>query len=298
MTATRPLTAALLALSLARPVSAHCVRLAPSPWSCVAERLPQPAAPRLRRSTAIAAALPDDPPAEPGGALGPSSGVPTDLAAPPDERLKLLERLIDERIRAIAATGDEDETPARQPGLRAVLLMLLLWSWPWALAALAGFLPLPAAVSRPQASAALALVSAQLETLRVVAARLLVATACGAMPRTHYRLHGGAGSALYTLASIFGIEGGDSVRAAAQICTGVGFIGAGVIAKGGGKSPVRGVTTACAVWVSAALGVVAASGMWLFALYSAGLSVTILRISRWYNRLLDEARWETGSASH
>lgn len=181
MTATRPLTAALLALSLARPVSAHCVRLAPSPWSCVAERLPQPAAPRLRRSTAIAAALPDDPPAEPGGALGPSSGVPTDLAAPPDERLKLLERLIDERIRAIAATGDEDETPARQPGLRAVLLMLLLWSWPWALAALAGFLPLPAAVSRPQASAALALVSAQLETLRVVAARLLVATACGAV---------------------------------------------------------------------------------------------------------------------
>lgn len=88
------------------------------------------------------------------------------------------------------------------------------------------------------------------------------------------------------------------MRAAAQICTGVGFIGAGVIAKGGGKSPVRGVTTACAVWVSAALGVVAASGMWLFALYSAGLSVTILRISRWYNRLLDEARWETGSASH
>ena len=72
------------------------------------------------------------------------------------------------------------------------------------------------------------------------------------------------------------------MRAAAQICTGVGFIGAGVIAKGGGKSPVRGVTTACAVWVSAALGVVAASGMWLFALYSAGLSVTILRISRWY----------------
>ena len=95
--------------------------------------------------------------------------------------LKLLERLIDERIRAIAATGDEDETPARQPGLRAVLLMLLLWSWPWALAALAGFLPLPAAVSRPQASAALELVSAQLETLRVVAARLLVATACGAV---------------------------------------------------------------------------------------------------------------------
>ena len=40
---------------------------------------------------------------------------------------------------------------------------------------------------------------------------------------------------------------------------GVGFIGAGVIAKGSFRDPVRGVTTACAVWVSAALGVVAAS---------------------------------------
>ena len=59
----------------------------------------------------------------------------------------------------------------------------------------------------------------------------------------------------------------------AQVCTGVGFIGAGVIAKGSFRDPVRGVTTACAVWVSAALGVVAASGMWLFALYSTGLTV-------------------------
>lgn len=30
-------------------------------------------------------------------------------------------------------------------------------------------------------------------------------------------------------------------------------------------------------------GVVAASGLWLFALYACGLSVTVLRVSRWYN---------------
>ena len=77
-----------------------------------------------------------------------------------------------------------------------------------------------------------------------------------------------------------------AARTAAQVCTGVGFIGAGVIAKGSFRDPVRGVTTACAVWVSAALGVVAASGMWLFALYSTGLTVTILRISRWYNAFI------------
>ena len=41
----------------------------------------------------------------------------------------------------------------------------------------------------------------------------------------------------------------------------VGCSGAGVIAKGSRGEAVQGVTTACAVWVSAAIGVTAASGM-------------------------------------
>ncbi len=58
------------------------------------------------------------------------------------------------------------------------------------------------------------------------------------------------------------------------------------VAKGSLRDPVRGVTTACAVWVSAALGVVAASGQPLLALYACGLTVTILRVSRWYNAIV------------
>jgi hypothetical protein len=183
----------------------------------------------------------------------------------------------------------------RTPKFTAVLLMLVFWSWPWALSfllarvtpAVAGAAAQPAALSSVLSS-----MTQQLDRLEIVASRLLVAAACGAvigLERKDADRPAGlrsmtlvsSGSALYTLACVFGIEGGDPVRAAAQVCTGVGFIGAGVIAKGSVRDPVRGVTTACAVWVSAALGVVAAAGMWLFAFYSTGISISILRISRW-----------------
>ena len=190
----------------------------------------------------------------------------------------------------------------QHPQAAAVLLMLVFWSWPWALSfILSRVIPVvapiaetPSIVSAPSAAllAAITFMSRQLDMLETVASRLLVAAGCGAIigvERKDADRPAGlrsmtlvsSGSALYTLACIFGIEGGDPVRAAAQVCTGVGFIGAGVIAKGSVRDPVRGVTTACAVWVSAALGVVAASGMWLFALYSTGISISILRISRW-----------------
>lgn len=185
----------------------------------------------------------------------------------------------------------------RTPKFTAVLLMLVFWSWPWALSFLLAQ-AMPAAAVAGAAGPSAGLVSAlscmtqQLDMLEVVASRLLVAAACGAiigLERKDADRPAGlrsmtlvsSGSALYTLACVFGIEGGDPVRAAAQVCTGVGFIGAGVIAKGSVRDPVRGVTTACAVWVSAALGVVAAAGMWLFAFYSTGISISILRISRW-----------------
>ncbi|KAL1529955.1 hypothetical protein AB1Y20_000883 [Prymnesium parvum] len=167
------------------------------------------------------------------------------------------------------------------------LLMVGMWTWPWLLSLLLS-------CARADRTRALYPALAQLTYLKVVAARLLVAAACGAvvgLERKDADRPAGlrsltlvsSGSALYTLAGMYGIDAGDPARAAAQVCTGVGFIGAGVIAKGSFRDPVRGVTTACAVWVSAALGVVAAAGMWLFALYSTGLTVTILRISRWYN---------------
>jgi putative Mg2+ transporter-C (MgtC) family protein len=67
------------------------------------------------------------------------------------------------------------------------------------------------------------------------------------------------GSAIFTLASLaFTTTTGDSGRVAAQIVTGIGFLGAGVIMHGRGL--VVGTTTAATIWVTAAIGMTAAAG--------------------------------------
>lgn len=55
----------------------------------------------------------------------------------------------------------------------------------------------------------------------------------------------------------------DPGRIAAQILTGIGFLGAGVIIKSGGS--VRGLTTAACLWVAAAIGMAAGSGLYFVA---------------------------------
>src|ERR1700677_3075324 len=67
------------------------------------------------------------------------------------------------------------------------------------------------------------------------------------------------GSAVFTMISFaFPTTTGDSGRVAAQIVTGIGFLGAGVILHG--RRMVSGVTTAAIVWVSAAVGMAVGSG--------------------------------------
>jgi putative Mg2+ transporter-C (MgtC) family protein len=63
----------------------------------------------------------------------------------------------------------------------------------------------------------------------------------------------------------------DPGRVAAQIVTGIGFLGAGVIIKHG--MSVRGLTTAACLWVTAALGMAAGGGM-----YWVSISVTVLTV--------------------
>ena len=66
------------------------------------------------------------------------------------------------------------------------------------------------------------------------------------------------GAFLYVCVS-FMISGvGDSTRIAAQVVTGIGFLGAGVILKDGHK--VRGLTTAATLWCDGAIGVLCACG--------------------------------------
>jgi putative Mg2+ transporter-C (MgtC) family protein len=61
------------------------------------------------------------------------------------------------------------------------------------------------------------------------------------------------GSCAFTLAGYsFTSNTGDAGRVAAQIVTGIGFLGAGVVLRGAGG--VQGVTTAATIWVVAAIG--------------------------------------------
>jgi putative Mg2+ transporter-C (MgtC) family protein len=62
------------------------------------------------------------------------------------------------------------------------------------------------------------------------------------------------------------------MRVAAQIASGIGFIGAGAIIRDRGT--VRGITTAAALWTSAAIGLAAGAGLWW--LVAAGAMVTLI----------------------
>lgn len=67
------------------------------------------------------------------------------------------------------------------------------------------------------------------------------------------------GSAAFTMASYaFVTTTGDSGRVAAQIVTGIGFLGAGAILHGSGI--IRGMTTAATIWATAATGMIVGIG--------------------------------------
>jgi putative Mg2+ transporter-C (MgtC) family protein len=79
------------------------------------------------------------------------------------------------------------------------------------------------------------------------------------------------GSTVFTLASYaFTTSTGDSGRVAAQIVTGIGFLGAGAILHS--RTSVTGMTTAASVWVTAAIGITVGVG---FPLYGVGLSLLV-----------------------
>nr|WP_236700278.1 MgtC/SapB family protein [Allosalinactinospora lopnorensis] len=87
--------------------------------------------------------------------------------------------------------------------------------------------------------------------------------------RTHTLV--GLGAALFVVVSKFGFQDVladpdislDPSRLAAQIVSGIGFIGAGLIFVR--QDIVRGLTTAATIWVSAAVGTAAGAGLWLVA---------------------------------
>jgi putative Mg2+ transporter-C (MgtC) family protein len=105
--------------------------------------------------------------------------------------------------------------------------------------------------------------------------------------RTHMLV--GVGSALFTLVSAYGFNaflvGGSNVvradpsRIAAQIVTGIGFLGAGAILRQG--LTIRGLTTAAGLWVAAAIGMAVGAGYYSAALLGTGVVLFGLGPLRW-----------------
>jgi putative Mg2+ transporter-C (MgtC) family protein len=104
------------------------------------------------------------------------------------------------------------------------------------------------------------------------------------------------GSALFTLMSIEISEarGTDPGRIAAQIVTGIGFLGAGAIMRTGGG--VQGLTTAATVWVNAAVGVAAGGGEYHLALMATGITVVVLLVLVPIERVLERFAVRKGLA--
>jgi putative Mg2+ transporter-C (MgtC) family protein len=86
------------------------------------------------------------------------------------------------------------------------------------------------------------------------------------------------GSALFTLMSYELAEGpaADPSRVAAQIVTGIGFLGAGAIMRTGGE--IQGLTTAATVWVNAAVGVAAGGGEYHLAFIATAVTLAVLLV--------------------
>jgi putative Mg2+ transporter-C (MgtC) family protein len=104
--------------------------------------------------------------------------------------------------------------------------------------------------------------------------------------RTHLLV--GLGAALFTIVSAYGFSDfftdGDLVqtdptRIAAQIVTGIGFLGAGAIIREG--ISVRGLTTAGSLWVVAGIGMAAGAGYYWAAVVGTALTVLALGPMRW-----------------
>ena len=89
------------------------------------------------------------------------------------------------------------------------------------------------------------------------------------------------GSALFTVLSIYGFPGADTSRVAAQIVTGIGFLGAGLIFRQGVN--VQGLTTAAGLWTVAAIGMAAGTGFWGFAIVVTVIVLIVLKVSGRYS---------------
>ena len=113
--------------------------------------------------------------------------------------------------------------------------------------------------------------------------------------RTHFLV--ALESALFTVVSQygFGIDLKDSSRVAAQVVSGIGFLGAGTIIFQ--KNMVRGLTTAAGLWVTAAIGLACGTGLYLIAAITTTLVLVGLEALHTFIPQLGKAAVQLGFTS-
>jgi putative Mg2+ transporter-C (MgtC) family protein len=85
------------------------------------------------------------------------------------------------------------------------------------------------------------------------------------------------GSAMFTIMSIvIGQPAGTPDRVAAQIVTGMGFLGGGAILRRG--PAVHGMTTAATIWVNAGIGIAAGAGQYALAAAATAITLIVLAV--------------------
>jgi putative Mg2+ transporter-C (MgtC) family protein len=95
------------------------------------------------------------------------------------------------------------------------------------------------------------------------------------------------GSTLFTILAFRMTKNMEHARIVANIITGIGFLGAGVIFRD--ENRVRGVTTAATIWIAAALGMGIGSGNILLSYFVAFLVIIVLWGFSFFQKFLDNA---------
>lgn len=94
--------------------------------------------------------------------------------------------------------------------------------------------------------------------------------------RTHILV--GVGACVFTLLSLNAFPSSDKSRVAAQIVSGIGFLGAGSILKERGH--IKGLTTAASLWATAAVGMTMGTGAWFLAITLTLIIWMVLEVLR------------------
>ncbi len=120
-------------------------------------------------------------------------------------------------------------------------------------------------------------------TLRLIVASILAALigwerergGHSAGLRTHILV--GLGSALFSVVPVLSSDQPDLAAVVKGVAAGVGFLGGGAILKDVERQSVEGLTTAASIWLTAAVGLAAAAGMYTGAFIATFIALFVLR---------------------